>query len=406
MQSTFASMSMSASQNDYNTASHKGLQSYHSISTTVPAPQEPSIKGPLLEPLPLLTRRPVQESKNSKSSDLVDFKTIRPYTDTITAPTKAGEDEAEALKYLGNAAMEKKDFPKAIDLYTKALAIAPGAAVYLINRAAAYLSSKNYVAACADAEAAITADPKYAKTWVSLAAARLDLGDARGSVNAYTKGIEYEGYGGSKGIGKDARRESIQARRQRREEAKDREGNLPEETDAEMRDEAAAPPDTPGAEEASKIYLKGLFSVSTTSNKTVSFIRQDIIRVLRQLGVEYIEIKGGFSCRLISNINSDRVKMTKQPSRRGPSDRSFIINSEESDIYVWPPPDNQINEIRDITTTTRIQSDTGEKVVLKFDIFIVKLPLFSLHGIQFKKVQGGMNQYKHMATRILTSLRL
>jgi ubiquitin len=196
MQSAFASMNMSASQSDYNTASHKGLQSYYSMPTTGPAPQEPSIKEPLSEPLPLSRRRPVPESK-SKSSDPMDSKTIRPYRDTTTGPTKAEKHEAEALKSLGNAAMGKKDYLKAIELYTKALAITPGAAVYLSNRAAAHLSSKNYAAACADAEAAVAADPKYAKAWVRLAVARLVLGDARGSVDAYTKGIEYEGHGGS-----------------------------------------------------------------------------------------------------------------------------------------------------------------------------------------------------------------
>jgi tetratricopeptide (TPR) repeat protein/ubiquitin len=206
MQSVFASMSMSASQNDYNTASHKGLQSYYSMPTTVPAPQEPSIKGPLSEPLPLPTRRPVPESTKSKSSDPIDSKTIRPYRATTTGPTKAEKHEAEALKSLGNAAMGKKDYPKAIDLYTKALAITPGAAVYLSNRAAAHLSSKNYAAACADAEAAVAADPKYAKAWVRLAVARLVLGDARGSVDAYTKAIEYEGHGG-----REATRKGLEA---------------------------------------------------------------------------------------------------------------------------------------------------------------------------------------------------
>jgi len=242
-----------------------------------------------------------------------------------------------------------------------------------------------------------------------------------------------------------ARRESIQARRQRREEARDREGKVPEETDAELRDEAAAPPDTPGAEEASKVYIKGLFSVSTTSNKSVPFIRQDVIRVLKQLGVEYTEIRGGFSCRHAPSINLDKIKdpgspldeeksgrvlsghqrrisfgvfskdrdeireekMARHSSRRAPPDRSFITNSEGSDEYVRPHRDNKTDEARDMgATTTRVQSDTGENLVLKFDIFIVKLPLFSLHGIQFKKVQGGMNQYKHMATKILASLRL
>lgn len=53
-----------------------------------------------------------------------------------------------------------------------------------------------------------------------------------------------------------------------------------------------------------------------------------------------------------------------------------------------------------------MQDDTGERLVLKFEIGIVKIPLLSLHGIQFKKVQGGMNQYRSMTGTILSSLRL
>ena len=48
----------------------------------------------------------------------------------------------------------------------------------------------------------------------------------------------------------------------------------------------------------------------------------------------------------------------------------------------------------------------GENQVLKFEIFIVKVPLIQIHGIQFKKVDGGTWQYKNMAQKILTALRL
>ena len=57
-------------------------------------------------------------------------------------------------------------------------------------------------------------------------------------------------------------------------------------------------------------------------------------------------------------------------------------------------------------TTTKVQSDTGEMLILRFEMSIVKIPLISLHGIQFKKIQGGMNQYKQMTQKILGSLRL
>lgn len=246
-----------------------------------------------------------------------------------------------------------------------------------------------------------------------------------------------------------ARRESIQARRARREEAK--EASVPETADdGDLSGAGTALESANNVEDFAKpVYLKGLFSVSTTSSKPLSFIRADIIRVLKQLGVEYTEIKGGFSCRHAPSIDLDRVVDTGPPSperqgqvpshrrrisfgglrghereeskdetraahssrfarrAQGPPDRSFITNSEGSDEYV-PPRDNNVMVGERVVgeTTTRVQSDTGENLVLRFEIVIVKVPLFSLHGIQFKKVSGGMWQYREMAKRILDALRL
>lgn len=112
-------------------------------------------------------------------------------------PTEAQKKEAEGLKSQGNAAMAKKDYPTAIDLYSKALAILPGNPIFLSNRAAAYSASKDHESARADAEAAVAADPKYTKAWSRLGLARFALGDAKGSMEAYSKGIEFEGNGGS-----------------------------------------------------------------------------------------------------------------------------------------------------------------------------------------------------------------
>lgn len=241
-----------------------------------------------------------------------------------------------------------------------------------------------------------------------------------------------------------ARRESIQARRAKREEA--READVPEETDAELSGAGNALESANEGEDLAKpVYLKGLFSVSTTSSKPLSFIRSDIIRVLKQLGVDYVEIKGGFSCRHAPSIDLDRVVDTGPPSpdrqgqvsshrRRisfggllnnqddeprpshsartprkshGPPDRSFVTNSDGSDEFVAPRDNNVVVGERVVgETTTRVQSDTGENLVLRFEILIVKVPLFSLHGIQFKKVAGGMWQYREMAKKILDALKL
>ncbi|KAL2818972.1 hypothetical protein BDW59DRAFT_125908 [Aspergillus cavernicola] len=237
-----------------------------------------------------------------------------------------------------------------------------------------------------------------------------------------------------------ARRESIQARRARRDAA--REAKVPEETDGDVSGTGAAL-ESANEEDLSKpVYLKGLFSVSTTSSKPLVFIRADIIRVLNQLSVEYVEIKGGFSCRHAPSIELDKVVDNSPPSperqgqvsghrrrisfggllnhddgreevrntpRRRPRapDRSFVSNSEASDEYLETRDTNQAVGDRVVgETTTRVQSDTGENLVLRFEILVVKVPLFSLHGIQFKKVSGGMWQYREMAKKILDALRL
>ena len=117
--------------------------------------------------------------------------------ETKKEPTEAERKEAEGLKGQGNSAMAKKDYPAAIELYSRALAIIPGDPIFLSNRAAAYSASKDHESAKADAEAAVAADPKYTKAWSRLGLARFALGDAKGSMEAYQKGIEYEGNGGS-----------------------------------------------------------------------------------------------------------------------------------------------------------------------------------------------------------------
>ncbi|KAL4809541.1 hypothetical protein BDV18DRAFT_132280 [Aspergillus unguis] len=237
-----------------------------------------------------------------------------------------------------------------------------------------------------------------------------------------------------------ARRESIQARRARRDAV--REANVPEETDGEVSGPGAAL-ESANEEDLSKpVYLKGLFSVSTTSSKPLAFIRADIIRVLKQLAVEHVEIKGGFSCRHAPSIDLDKVVDNGPPSperqgqvsshrrrislggllnhddgreeatrstrrRQRAPDRSFVSNSEASDEYLEARDQNVTSGERVVgETTTHVQSDTGGNLVLRFEILIVKVPLFSLHGIQFKKVSGGMWQYREMAKKILDALRL
>ncbi|KAI1079957.1 hypothetical protein F5B20DRAFT_570684 [Whalleya microplaca] len=238
-----------------------------------------------------------------------------------------------------------------------------------------------------------------------------------------------------------ARRESIQARRMRREGA--RAADVPEETDQEVGEASGNSAERLDDSELAKpVFLKGLFSVSTTSTKSVPAIRTDVKRVLKQLGVDYTEIRGGFACRHAPSIDlnkvtdapgspvptpghrrrfslgirterereelremeRERVPPTPRTPGKGPADRSDS-NSELSQESIPRDPTESSRRVPG-ETMTHVQSDLGGNMVLEFEIFIVKVPLLSLHGVQFKRIQGNTWQFKNMADQILKELRL
>ena len=139
-----------------------------------------------------------------------------------TAAPSASNADAEKLKSAGNAAMQQKDYKTAIDKYSQAINFSPTNPIYLSNRAAAYSASGDHAAAVKDAEVAVAADPKYTKAWSRLGLARFAMGDARGSVDAYEKGIEYEGNGGS-----DAMKKGLETAKKELARMQEEEGDVP-----------------------------------------------------------------------------------------------------------------------------------------------------------------------------------
>ena len=271
-----------------------------------------------------------------------------------------------------------------------------------------------------------------------------------------------------------ARRESIQLRRQRREEARDNVNNATDvadgdqershdhsehgttdhEHDGDQGEQSGVSTDRLGDEELAKpVFLKGLFSVSTTSPKSVPDIRAEIRRVLKRLDVDYTEIKGGFSCRHAPSIDLDKIvdppaspavtpghrrrfsfgalrgaanyrdrdearPEADQPRHHPPTPRAAPKSSPYRGGRGGGDSDSSMESMdaaRDEAypdrrppgeTSTQVQSDLGGSMVVEFEIFIVKVPLFSLHGIQFKRMMGNTWQFKNMADHILRELRL
>lgn len=279
------------------------------------------------------------------------------------------------------------------------------------------------------------------------------------SVENDSPGSGYKGHGHSqsmttraKSLG-HARRESVQRRRQKREAAL--EANVPEETDFEVEQSGQSTERLGTSELAKPVFLKGLFSVSTTSGKSVPAIRSEIRRVLNGLNVQYTEIKGGFSCRHSPSIDLNKVQDPpgtaggqagghrrrfsfgalrrgddRDDSDRGPlsphrpgrsdrdrdrdydrsdrerSDRDRSYSNSETSVDSIPRRNGGTTRRAPGETSTQVQSDLGGSMILEFEIFIVKVPLLSLHGIQFKRMEGNTWQFKNMADQILKELKL
>lgn len=163
--------------------------------------------------------------------------------------------------------------------------------------------------------------------------------------------------------------------------------------------------------------LKGLFSVSTTSSKSPQVIRADLLRTLDKLGIVHQDVKGGYACVHRPSIDlhpaaesaSERessqmgsIGLARTPSRaiRKLSFRRASRNRANSSV---PKLDQGADESAESVADNASGDDS---MVVRFDIYVVKVPWFSLHGVQFKRVSGNSWQYKSLASKILSELSL
>lgn len=85
---------------------------------------------------------------------------------------------AESLKELGNEAYAAKDFDKAIDYFSQAIALEENAKFFL-NRSLSYAAKKDWKASAVDARKAIQLDGKYGKAHCRLVKALIEMSRLR-----------------------------------------------------------------------------------------------------------------------------------------------------------------------------------------------------------------------------------
>ncbi|KAK9765963.1 Serine/threonine-protein kinase [Basidiobolus ranarum] len=148
------------------------------------------------------------------------------------------------------------------------------------------------------------------------------------------------------------------------------------------------------------VFLKGLFSVSTTSTKKVTSIRADIVRVLDKLQIVWREGRGYFECVQVD------------PSVNKPADTP---NPPMSSLTVPTLFESSSNEEIPVSPTSSAGNDSEDEFdeianrgkAVRFEIQIVKIPLLlGLHGLQFRRLTGHPWEYREACTKVLSNLKL
>lgn len=99
---------------------------------------------------------------------------------------------SDALKKQGNDAFAKKEYSKAITLYSDALSIDPENPTLYSNRSGSYCALGKYEQAASDAKTAILKKPDWVKGYTRLGAALTGEQDWESAAQAYRKAIELD----------------------------------------------------------------------------------------------------------------------------------------------------------------------------------------------------------------------
>lgn len=211
-------------------------------------------------------------------------------------------------------------------------------------------------------------------------------------------------------------------------------------------------------EGAKPVWLKGLFSVSTTTTKPINTLRADLVQVLDRLGVQHRDVKNGFECAHVPSIDlssvggggaagaggagkgkRDTLKRRasklllshgsghadgKQPSPSGgaaDSQQSLPTSTTEPRIDrassssfhqpLSPPAGSgaaqasqpgsanvspqQVDVSQFGGPSNGAAAGNDSDMIVRFEIFLIKMPLLpGIHGLQFRRIAGSAWQYQ------------
>ncbi|KAJ3339883.1 hypothetical protein HDU83_007430, partial [Entophlyctis luteolus] len=98
--------------------------------------------------------------------------------------------DPDLAKAAANEKYKAGDYKAAVELYSKAIELAPENATYLANRSAAYTMLRNHALAVRDCRASLALDPAQLKVRLRLAKALVFLAELSAAVDALKESPE------------------------------------------------------------------------------------------------------------------------------------------------------------------------------------------------------------------------
>ena len=119
------------------------------------------------------------------------------HIDVLSASPSTDEQKIQLISEIKNRAkgsIQQRNFPEAIQLYTKAIEVCPlsdssGKSILYANRSMCHVSMSNFLSADEDATIAISTDPSYLKAYYRKTVALAGKGDLNGAHQAVLQGL-------------------------------------------------------------------------------------------------------------------------------------------------------------------------------------------------------------------------
>jgi len=120
------------------------------------------------------------------------YESLEQRANIMSEPNQSKKEEAEYHKNCGNDFMKNKNNEKAIEAYSKSIALNPINPIYYCNRAAAYNAIGKYQEAIEDCQKSIELDSTYCKAYCRLGLAFTYMKEFHKAASCYKKACELE----------------------------------------------------------------------------------------------------------------------------------------------------------------------------------------------------------------------